>query len=205
MINGPKVSTSELGRDALIRLASARDAALQQSNRFLLLGLGSSIFYAIKLAGLRIDIVIADAKIFETPYGLFVFGIVGAACFILAQLRYLDAEAFDRMLRRVAPHTGPEEFKHYAYPSKHHWLSPASEEFGAENASRGARFAFGCLGIVVFLFYLTPLFSAAHFLIMWPEFAGETYTDLQWWLVFVMLMAALLVYCISQWLHLRRG
>lgn len=205
MSEASKVNCDEHGREALKRLAAARDAALAQSNRFLLLGLGASLFYAVKLAGLRIDLVVLDTKIFDAPYGLFIFGVIGAASFILAQLRYLDGEALDLQLKRVSPDKGPEEFRHGAFPSKHHWLSAAQSEFGSEKEPLLIKFAFGCLGIVVFSLYISPLFAAAHFLVMWPRFAGETYTDLQWWLVFVMLLGSILVYCISQWLHFRGG
>ncbi|MFK4003278.1 hypothetical protein [Qipengyuania sp. NPDC077563] len=199
------IKCDEFGRDALVRFANARDAALQQSNRFLLFGIASSVFYAIKMAGLRIDIVIADTKIFETPYGLFIFGVVGAACFILAQLRYLDAEAFDDQLKKLASSSGPVEFRYSAFPSKHHWLSPANDEYGSDTASFSKKVAFACLALCVFALYVTPLFAAVHFLIVWPKFAGETYTDLQWWLVFGMLLASVLVYVLVQSLQSMRG
>jgi hypothetical protein len=49
---------------AMARIADARDTALAQSNRFLVVGMGSSLVYAIKLVGLRLDLVVFGTKIF---------------------------------------------------------------------------------------------------------------------------------------------
>jgi hypothetical protein len=80
-----KVSDSDQGVEALARIAAAREVALEQSNRFLLFGIASTIFYTVKVFALRIDIVLFDTKIFEIPYGLFVFALAGTIVFALAQ------------------------------------------------------------------------------------------------------------------------
>jgi hypothetical protein len=194
-----KAEAAEVGVDALVRIASARDAATRQSNRFLLAGIFSTLFYAIKIAGLRIDIVIADAKIFETPYGLFVFGAIGSICFILAQLRYLDGRAFDYKLRRAAKANEEFNTRYDSFPSEHNWLLPASEVFADQSSSRMARMFFNVLGLIAFLLYSVPLLASAHFLLSWPSMAGEDYTSFQWWLVFLLFTVAVLTCVLSQW------
>lgn len=199
-----KVEATELGVGALTRIAEARDIAIRQSNRFLLAGMLSSLFYAIKVAGLRIDIVVADTKVFETPYGLFVFGVIGSSCFILAQLRFLDGRALDLRLKRASPLGEACFASHKFFPSAHDWLLPSEEMFANESSPLLVKLIFTLLGFLALVVYSVPLLASAHFLINWPDMAGENYTDFQWWLVLILFSASLITYLFGQWIYQKK-
>lgn len=203
-IDAAKAQNTETDVAALARVAAARDICLGQSNRFLLVGIASAIFYSIKVAGLRIDLVIADTKVFETPYGLFVFGIVGAISFILAQLRYLDGKALDLELKDLCENSSAVAVNYKTFPSPHHWLIPAQVRFADRTRKTTRKFAFAILGLITFAIYLVPLFAATHFLIAWPKLADEQYTDAQWWIVFLVLVMACFSYILAQAVYSKR-
>lgn len=197
------IEATDLGLRALERIAKARDKAISQSNRFLLVGMVSSLFYGVKVASLRIDLVISDTRIFETPYGLFVFGVIGSVSFILAQFRFLDGKALDSSLAELANANGAPELSHQTFPSENNWLQPASERFGGVHYGAAAQAAFSFLGICALLIYAVPLIAGLHFLWNWPELAGENYTAYQWWVVMILLLLSLLVYLFCQFLYYR--
>lgn len=204
LVGDDKVEVTDLASSAMARVANARDTALRQSNKFLLGGMGSSALYAIKLAGLRLDLVVADTPIFETPYGLFVFGIVGSVCFLLAQLRFLDGKALDLKLKRMSPDANRSCLAYDTFPSVHNWLAPSELEFGGNRAGLITKLAFVILGLTTLLVYMLPLFASAHFLLNWPNMAGENYTPFQWWSVLVLFISALATYIFAQAVYFQR-
>lgn len=82
--------------ESINRLISARDEVTKQSNNFLLISLAFALLYSLRNIGLRLDLTVLDYKIFETPYGLFVFCIASSISFIIAISRFMDARIFDR-------------------------------------------------------------------------------------------------------------
>lgn len=171
----------------MTRLATARDNIFNQSNRFLVAGMVFAALYAVKAVGLRIDLVVLDTKIFDIPYGLFVFCILGAGSFLIAQSRYIDAHALDRRLSELAKSAYPEKFVDYlcTFPADASWLRPAREQFFRNTKVGEQRPAWivNLAGLSLLALYLSPTIACIHFLFNWPSLAGNAMVNFQWWSV----------------------
>lgn len=169
------------------RLASARDSIHVQSNRFLVAGMVFAILYAVKAIGLRIDLVLFDTKVFELPYGLFVFCVLGAGSFLIAQTRFMDAHAISRRMNVIADAFARDKAEQYlrSFPAKSSWLSLAQEEFFATTGGTDSRGAWlvNVAGLGLLAVYLLPVFSCIHFLLNWPDLANGEMPRFQWWVV----------------------
>lgn len=184
------------------RLSSARDAILAQSNRFLIAGMLFACLYGVKAVGLRIDIVVFDTKIFELPYGLFVFCVLGAGSFLIAQTRYLDAHALECRMREISREAEPKLAQRYlqTFPSEHSWMDLAREQFESAPGKKAIflSFSFTFAGLVVLALYFFPVFASIHYLLNWPEVANGSGEDFQWWAVMVGLVLDLLFFIFVQ-------
>lgn len=109
----------------LDRLSNARDKIGQQSNRFGLVGLVFFGFLVLRLIGLRVDLVFFGQKIFELPYGIFVFCVSGQICVSISILRWLDARVIDRFMLGVCEQAWPRSSQsiYESYPDVQAWLS----------------------------------------------------------------------------------
>lgn len=83
------------------RLAEAYKLAITQSNRLSYTSIAVAGLYAIKVFGMRVDIIVFDQKVFELPYGLFVFCVVSQVIFVGSCIRAMDARVIDRAIKDI--------------------------------------------------------------------------------------------------------
>jgi hypothetical protein len=153
----------------LERLLSARDHVSKQSNRFLLISFGLSILYLVKLAGLRADFILFEQKVFELPYGLFLFLILAQVAACLSLIKAAEERSYDLEILAICKRIWPtqHELVYESMPDSAS-LNPGSALI-AERAKlgRGSRF----------IYFATTLVSGtlAAFVLMGPIFAGIYY------------------------------
>jgi hypothetical protein len=182
----------------LTRFATARDAVVLQSNRFLLTSLFLSLLYAIKIIGLRVDLVLFDYKVFDTPYGISIFCFAANLCFCIALSRYLDARAFDRMLRAICDNEWPQNayFSYETYPQTNAWLGPTSSFVGvlhkAGVRTRLANLIVTLAALVLSVVYLIPLVCGIHFLYSFDSLSDPQAKGIQYWGVAAISLTSLL-------------
>ena len=197
-----RVSLSKAGPLApeavLQRLATARDAVVSQSNRFLLGALFFSALYGVKLIGLRVDLILFDYKIFETPYGISLFCFCANVSLSIAFSRFLDARAFDRQLRAVCEKAWgtSAQFAYETYPQENAWLAPTSAMITTIGEG-GVRTPIATLvvllaGIALMAFYVLPIICGFHFLQNFEALADANGRAIQYWSVLGSLGASLL-------------
>jgi hypothetical protein len=189
----------------LSRLADSRNRVLQQSNRFLLASLFLSILYAIKMIGLRLDLILFDYKIFQTPYGMAVFCFSANLAFSIGVTRFLDARAFDRIIRAVCDKAWSDRgfFAYETYPQADSWLAPTYslvEVLGKGGVRVSlATSVMTITGLLIMLIYLIPIATGVDFLWNFGKLADPGGKEFQYWSVFASVTASALfvIACIS--------
>jgi hypothetical protein len=160
---------------AIERISAARSKATRESNRFLLVSLLFGILYLVKIAGLRADIVIMDQKVFEVPYGVFIFCICSLFAFCLSCIRSSDARVYDRYLMGICDKAWPTQAQsmYQTIPNDDIWLAPSSESIHALTENSFSKSLFVCFSIPTYLagffILLLPILSGFYFLIKWKE------------------------------------
>jgi hypothetical protein len=201
----PSDAANGLADARMVRLADARDSIYGQSNRFLVAGMVFAVLYGVKAIGLRVDLVISGNRIFELPYGLFVFCVLGAGSFLIAQTRFMDAHAVDRRMAGIAKTFVPADPDQYlqTFPAQSSWLRLSREQFfvsGAGGKRRGL-WLVDVAGIGLLFLYLLPVFSCVHFLVNWRELADQGMPNLQWWVVVFALSLDVLFFILLVKIH----
>lgn len=173
----------------LERLGEARSQSTKESNRLIVASLCFVLFYFIKLAGLRADIVIFDQKIFAVPYGMFLFCILSQLSMTAGNIRLSDARVFDRLMKGICDTAWPDRsqaiFK--TYPNQGIWLDAASSTFSSMKDRTLSRIFFTIFQIPLVLVSLgvltSPILIGCYFLYDWKREIGTGAVNLQFYSV----------------------
>lgn len=147
-------------QQVLDRLSSARSNISSHANRLALISIFLSCVYVVKIAGLRLDLVIFDQKIFEVPYGIFVFCITSQICFIIAISRLMDARVFDRYILGICEKAWPGHSTaiYKTFHDQSAWIEPTAlalhHKANKDNSlfSKILLYSFSIIGLVVYTF-----------------------------------------------------
>lgn len=181
-------------KESLTRLITARDEVTKQSNNFLLISIGFAILYCLRSIGLRLDITVFDYKIFETPYGLFVFCVVSSIAFVVAMSRFMDARIFDRYAKATCEAYWPNqaEYAYNTFPRTNSWLEPTNRALSQLRGQKSIGFFVsvitGLAGTFLFLFYSASIAISLHFLANFDSLSNALGENFQFWSVFSMLV-----------------
>lgn len=181
-------------KESLTRLTAARDEVTKQSNNFLLVSIGFAILYCLRSIGLRLDITVLDYKIFETPYGLFVFCVCSSISFVVAMSRFMDARIFDRYAKATCEIYWPNQadYAYNTFPRINSWLEPTNRALSDLRKSKSIGFfvslVTGIAGLSLFLFYSASIMISLHFLVNFEQLSNDFGKDFQFWSVFAMIV-----------------
>jgi hypothetical protein len=171
------------------RLAIARNTTTKQSNRLLMLSLAFSLFFLIKIAGLRIDIVLADQKIFELPYGLFIFCIVSQISYSLSLIISFESRVFDRMIRGICDKKWPDtsELVYRTFPNEGLWFDTTSHAVRKLDGAYGTKTLFWLASFIALAIattiFLMPLILGVYFLCNSTDFIKSGHKEIQYYSV----------------------
>lgn len=173
----------------LERLEASRFQATKEANRLLLASLVFSGLFLIKICGLRSDLVLFDQKIFEVPYGIFVFCLGSQLSFCLNCLRSLDARVYDRQIKRICEIAWPSIATdvYSTIPNKAIW---AEAGLGVINKMSGREILSGCLSVLMIpsvtlglIVILLPEITGIYYLINWESIIVSGNIELQYYSV----------------------
>jgi hypothetical protein len=173
----------------LERLSAARTSATKESNRFLLISVGLVALYLIKIVGLRADLVLFGQKIFEVPYGVFLFCLASQVAMCLSLVRSSDARVFDRYMMAVIEKRWPESASiiYSTYPNEGAWLETTNKAIHSLKESGWSRalYSFSIIPtlILIITMILSPLLSGIYYLIDWEQQIVSGRVDLQYYAV----------------------
>lgn len=173
----------------LNRLSSARTQTSKEANRLLMLSMASSAFFLVKIAGLRIDIVLADQRIFALPYGLFIFCIASQVLFVLSVLRSSESRVLDRMMRGICDKKWPEtsELAYRTFPNEGVWFEIISHTVRKVEGVYSTKIFFGLASFIAIavglITFVTPLILGIYFLWNWTYFIQSGNIEIQYYSV----------------------
>lgn len=183
----------------LERLDAARDQASRQCLWFLIASVAFLLLFGLKIAGLRGDVTLFDQKIFEVPYGIFIFCILAQLASCMYFLRSLDATVYDRFILAVCEKAWPEKSAaiYRTYPNSHSWLEPSAdlmEAFG-DVSVRGCLHALTLMPIMLLVLtaLASPTAAGVYYLWNWKELITSGWINLQYYSVLISTIAAFLV------------
>jgi hypothetical protein len=195
----------------LERLSEARNSTSKEANKFLLLAVLFSVFYLVKVIGLRVDLVLLDQKIFEIPYGIFIFSIISQGLFVLSLSRAMDARVFDRNIKAVCNRLWKDsgEFFYSSVPNPYAWMEPTAN---AIQQMRGRSFlkifgkvCYSFASIFLILLYSAPIITGIHFLTNFDDLKYDFNQDYQYYSVvfltilsLIWLLATLMIYAANR-------
>lgn len=174
---------------AIERFNDARIATSKDANKYMLAGIGLSVLYGVKVIGLRIDLVLFDYKIFELPYGLFVFCVASQICFLISISRFMDSRAYDRYLKAICEKKWPEnsDYAYISLPNPNAWIEPSARLMTGIEGNSIAKFLASALfviaGILLTALYCLPIATGIYFLCNFSEQANGKYNDFQYYAV----------------------
>lgn len=171
----------------LDRLVTARNACVRQMGRFLTLSVLFSGLYFIRVSELRADLTIFGQKVFEVPYGVFVFCVVSQALMCFALARFLDARVLDRLIRGVCDRQWPQQswLIYQTFPNA--WLDPSVNAINSLKENPRHRALLSLLMVVSSLSASVVIggavASGAYFLYDWKAQIQAGWVDLQYYVV----------------------
>lgn len=171
------------------RLVISRNRTAKESNRILMLSLTFSVFFLIKMAGLRVDIVFADQKIFSLPYGLFIFCVVSQVLYTLSLIRSYESRVFDRMMRGICDKKWPEtsELVYRTFPNEGMWFDMISHTVRKLEGAYGTKTLFWIAtffaAVIGTLIFLIPLILGIYFLWNSTDFIKSGHIEIQYYSV----------------------
>lgn len=96
-------------REVLHRLSTIHENLQKLSFRISAVYIIAVLFYIIRIAGLRFDIIIFDQKIFQVPYGIFIFCIVAQLAYMLQMAISADARMYQRYIEIICEKCWPQK------------------------------------------------------------------------------------------------
>jgi len=157
------------------RVSAARSRATKESNRFLVLSLLFTALYIVKLMGLRADLVLFDQKIFQVPYGIFLFCVAAQLMSCMSVARSSDARVFDRYLKAVCEHEWPEQatIMYRLIPNESSWTSATSESVHSLEHNHITRLVFTIAMlpsiILAMVILFGPIMAGVYYLVDWKN------------------------------------
>ncbi|UVO54901.1 hypothetical protein [Sphingomonas sp. SUN039] len=185
------------------RLVEAHNAALKESNRLFAISIGLALLYSIKVVGLRIDLVLFDQKVFELPYGLFLFCVASQLSFCIACVRFLDQRVFDRYLRAICDREWGDrsEFMYRTLKGGQEWSTTTQSLIDRPSVSIYFRTVYflsmASMGLIYLAIFLMPIISGGYFIYDYDNQISGRYPELQYWSVIATTILSAIVMVVS--------
>ena len=194
--------------EALQRIAEARNTSSGSANRFMILASLTAFLYLLRLEGIANDLSLAQYKLKDIPFGLFVLSAAATSLSTISLIRTGDSRAYDRQLRLACEkkYNVDCHLRYVVFPNEKAWGEPFSTMSSVIDAGRimvGIRFA-ALLLINLFLLGLVvgPLATGADFLIS-HRYLGDTgYQNLRFWVISFLTTANGLTLLLMLWARL---
>ncbi|WP_168727379.1 hypothetical protein [Sphingomonas sp. CCH10-B3] len=173
----------------LERLSAARANSSKEANRFLYISLAFVGLYIVRVAGLRMDLVIFDQKVFEVPHGLFFFCLGSQLSLCISFAKNVDARVFDRLMRSICDHQWHHDSLavYRTIPNEHAWLETSSQIMHALPSNIISRNIFifvmiltSLLGLIIMF---SPVAAGLYIIVDWKLQITNGWIDLQYYLV----------------------
>jgi hypothetical protein len=166
-----KMQLDDLDVEAVLeRFSGAYERSIRQHYTTQIIGTGISTLYFVKSIGLRLDLVFFDVKIFEVPYGNFVFCILAQFFFIGSCLRLIDARSVDRQIKTICElkYDGNAELMYYSYKGAIEWTDSFFSILNSLNGAMLFKSASRIIGtfaaLIMMIIFCLPIISGFHFI-----------------------------------------
>jgi hypothetical protein len=182
-------------REMLHRLSAIHENLQRLSIKISIVYIVAVLFYLIRIAGLRFDIIIFDQKIFQVPYGIFLFCIVVQLAYMLQMVISTDARMYQRYIEIICEKCWPNknELVKQSYIGMGLPINAISRFLSYKSNSISGRIC-SILSIPVVLFataiYFSPIICGIWFLVEWEKQITSGDVDLQYYSVMISTVSA---------------